>query len=367
MAVMGKISTLFGKNKDYFAEYHRFKKAMVRNSHDDGLKAQFINFCLINRFTKHETVQNHITEALDLYETINHKEHFNLQCMYLVGKYYQEEKDIRAAYRIYLDAIKHFNRHVGRSPNLKAENADLAYSITLNLMTLQSNPEDEDVKLCFTILRKSYPLHLKRIELDNEMARPMPNMVKVKQLNEEIQKLKESEEKALAPTPAERSPLPTPVRREREPEAATAKPIEVKATPARPAVESAPVEVKSVASKPSQTDKSAPANVRVDNPNAVVKTAAKEPIEKKKKESHANVLSPGDGENLDFLKFSPTFETSSHDVFFMVYKENSWEGPYTPSQLSSKGFLKPDTWVCRSGSEHVTLASDIPDLALLFK
>ncbi len=51
----------------------------------------------------------------------------------------------------------------------------------------------------------------------------------------------------------------------------------------------------------------------------------------------------------------------------MVYTNNSWEGPFTPLQLSSKGFLKPGTWVCRAGSQHVTQAYEVPDLLLLFK
>ena len=140
--MFAQLSSLFGKNSDYSAEYNRFKKAMARNSRDHGLKAQFIKFCLLNRFTKHETMESHIAEALALFETIDHTEAFDLQCHYLVGKYYQEVKDFRKAYQVYLGAIKHFNRYVGKNPDLKSDNVELAFSVALNLMTLQSNPID---------------------------------------------------------------------------------------------------------------------------------------------------------------------------------------------------------------------------------
>jgi hypothetical protein len=377
MAFMNNLSTIFGKKNDYLAEYKRFKSSIARNPRDSVLKAQFINFCLLNRFTGQETVEEHITEALELFETIDQREAFNLQCLYLVGKYYQEEKDIRKAYKIYLDAIKHFNRHVGKNPNLKAENADLAYSIALNLMTLQSNPSDPDLTLCFTILRKSYPLHLKSIEFENEMAKPAPDAARLKQLKEEIIKLKEKEAADSAPAPKEKAPLPVITKLEKKAVLETPQPQILTVPAPEPAKEQAPV----VKDKPVPAEKVSPVVAKkspVIDPQPVtkklsetvkteVKSASKELTTKKKKESPGIELSPGDGENLDFLKFSPTFEKTTTDTFFMVFKDNSWEGPYTPLQLSSKGFLKPGTWVCRSGSEHVTQAYEVPELLMLFK
>ena len=59
---MNLISSLFGSKSTYPTEYKKFKKAMAENPRDHGLKAQFIKFCLLNRFTKHETMENHIKE-----------------------------------------------------------------------------------------------------------------------------------------------------------------------------------------------------------------------------------------------------------------------------------------------------------------
>jgi tetratricopeptide (TPR) repeat protein len=168
---------------------------MERNSGDYGLKAQFIKFCLLNRFTNTKTIENYIAEALALFETIENDHGFDIQCHYLVGKYYQEDKNYRKAYHIYLNAIKRFNQYVAKHPNLKTENSELAYSISLNLMILQSNPIDPEVEKCFKIIHKSFPLHVKRFEFENEMAKPAPNKERIKQLKEEIRQLKIDEEK----------------------------------------------------------------------------------------------------------------------------------------------------------------------------
>src|SRR5579859_701892 len=155
---MGLIDSLLGKDTDYTDEYKRFKKSIERNPGDYGLKAEFIKFCLLNRFTKHEVVKDHIAEALKLFDSIANADAFDLQCHYLVGKYYQEERDLRKAYQVYLNAVKRFNQYTGKNPNMKSENTELAYSVALNLMTLQSNPVDPQVELCFRLIRKSFPL-----------------------------------------------------------------------------------------------------------------------------------------------------------------------------------------------------------------
>jgi tetratricopeptide (TPR) repeat protein len=424
MDLVAQLSSLFGKENTYAAEYKRFKASIARNPRDSALKAQFINFCLLNRFMKHEIKEEHITEALQLFETIDQRDAFDLQCQYLVGKYYQEEKDTRKAYRIYLEAIKNFNRHVTKNPSLKSENSELAYSIALNVMTLQSNPVDPELKQCFTILRKSYPLHLKSIELENEMAKPAPDPARIKELKDEIRRLKEDEEvdpseskpkeqaaqisspTAAPPQPAKKAsanePLPIakkepaaePAREEKK--APLAKPTQeaIKTPPAEPIQaakepsvreplpvitklprsESAAASIEAPVSEPIPAAKkspgSEPTQVAKETPAAKKKeeqVVAKTSFTAKKKDTQTIELSPGDGENLDFLKFSPTLDKTSQESFFMVYTNNSWEGPYTPLQLSSKGFLKPGTWVCRAGSQHVTQAYEVPDLLLLFK
>lgn len=400
MDLVSQLSSLFGKENTYAAEYKRFKTAISRNPRDSALKAQFINFCLLNRFMKHEIKEDHITEALQLFETIDQRDAFDLQCQYLVGKYYQEEKDTRKAYRIYLEAIKNFNRHVTKNPSLKAENAELAYSIALNVMTLQSNPVDPELKQCFTILRKSYPLHLKSIELENEMAKPAPDPARIKELKEEIRRLKEDQEvdteeskpkeqaapvskklsepvqiakkePAVEPSQgAKKTPVSEPAQPMKESPVREPLPVITKlprgesaqAAIETPVSEPIPVAKKSSGSEPAQTAKESPLAAKKED-----QVAAKTSSTSKKKDTQTIELSPGDGENLDFLKFSPTIDKTSQDTFFMVYTNNSWEGPFTPLQLSSKGFLKPGTWVCRAGSQHVTQAYEVPDLLLLFK
>lgn len=316
------IASLFGKSSSYPAEYKRFKKSMERNPQNHALKAQFIKFCLMNRFTKQETPENHISDALALFEKIDQGESFDLQCHYLVGKYYQEEKDSRKAYQIYLDGIKRFNQFAVKSPNLRSENSDLAYSILLNLLALQSNPVAPEVEVCFKIIRKSYPLHVKRFEFESEMAKPAPDKVRVKQLVEEIRRLKAEEEKETPVVPAERSADPP-----------TPKPVEK-------------IEKEDIFTKlfrvPAPDPKKLSEWVTMD-------------IQKQQKMSEK-------GEKTESLKFSPVSESSNQGSAFMVFQNNDWEGPFTVAQLRSKGSLGHDTWVCRVGSQLVNQAYEVSDL-----
>ncbi len=324
MDIKIRLTSLFGKSDSYQKDYKRFKKALEFNPKDHGLQAQFINFCLLNRFTQHEPAPHHIAEALALFEAIDPKESFDLQCHYLVGKYYQEEKDIRKAYQVYLNAIKLFNRYIGMDPNLKADNAELAYSMALNVMTLQAQPVDPELERCFKILRKSYPLHLKRIELDNELAKPVPDKTKVQHLKEEIHRLKEDEELIASVTTTER---------------------------------------KSKKLDPHLEDKETRKHIRDSQPMDKTRTSHRG---KKEEEGTPEILDE-EKENLDFLKLSPLSEPAPKDTSFMVYKNDRWEGPYTSSQLRAMRILKKDTWVCREGSQHVTQAYEVPDLSSLFK
>ncbi len=283
-------------------------------------KAQFIKFCLLNRFTKHEVIEDHITEALRLFEAIAQAETFDLQCHYLVGKYYQHSQDNRNAYQVYLNAIKRFNQHVVKNPDLKSENVELAYSVALNLMTLQSSPFDPELEKCFKNIRKSYPLHVKRIELENEMAKPAPDKVRIHQLGEEIRQLRAEEEKETQ---------------------AAAK--EMKASE----------DAKASASKPAEKEDIFTRLFRVPSPftKEWVEQAPKITSEDKK----------------DFLKFSPVSELSEQASAFMVFRNNNWEGPFSLAQLRAIGHLDPATWVCRVGSQLVSQAYEIPDLHSLIQ
>jgi hypothetical protein len=338
MGFIDQLSSLIGKDSDYAAEYKRYKKGMERNPADYGLKAQFIKFCLLNRFTKQQMAQDHIAEALKLFESIAEADTFDLQCHYLVGKYYQEERDAKRAYRVYLHAIKRFNQLVIKSPDLKGENAELAYSVALNLMTLQSNNVPPEVETCFKIIRKSFPLHLKRIEFENEMAKPAPDKARIKQLSEEIRKLRADEEKEFSSSaPAAQTNPELPLEKAKEPVLSQPPPKakEEKGIFSKLFNELAPDSLGL-----SETGEPAP-------PDLQVKTSR--------------------GEKLESFKLAPPTEAANNGAAFLVFHDDHWEGPYTTSQLRTMGFLRHATWVCRDGSQQVMQAYEVPDLQPLFQ
>ena len=308
-------SSLFGKSSDYLTEYKRFKRALEANPGDQGLKAQFIKFCLLNRFTKNEVVASHITEALALFAAFEKSDSFDLQCHYLAGKYYLEARDNRKAYQVFLNAIRKFDDYVVQNPDHKSDNAEMAYSIALNVMALQLTPGDPELERFFKLIHKSYPLHVKRFEFENEMAKPAPDKAKAKQLLEEIRKLKVEAEKEVPAAPA-------------------AAPVKAAEAPAVKAPEKEDIFTKLFRVPSLDLNKSA-----VENPKA-------------------KALSQAD-EKDEFLKFSPVSDTPHS---YMIFKNNEWEGPYTPAQLRTMGSLDPAVWVCRVGSQLVSQAHEVSDL-----
>ena len=321
---IGQLSTLFGKQSDSLVEYKRFKRAMDQNSHDQVLKIQFIKFCLLNRFIKHEIKENHVAEALGMFETLQDSDTFDLQCHYLVGKYYQEDKDNRKAYQVYLNAIRRFNEYVGENPDLKSDNVELAYSIALNLMTLQANPVDPELEKCFKIIRKSFPMHLKRIEYENEMAKPAPDKARIQQLAEEIRKLKAQEEKEIPGSASVKDGSPA-------------------------------------SSKTGEKEDIFTRLFRVPVP------VGKELDELTKDDNRMRKLMSEKNDQDEFLKISPVTEFSDPKSSFMVFRNDKWEGPFNLSQLRAMGNLDPGSWVCRVGSQLVNQAYEVPDLHSLIK
>jgi len=375
-------SSLFGKGSGYKEEYERFKKSLKRNPSDPGLKAQFIKFCLLNRFTKHEAMEEHVAEALRLFAAIESSEFFDLQCHYLVGKYHQEIQDHRKAYQTYLNAIKRFNRQSVKSPELKADNAELAYSISLNLLALQSDPIDPELEICFKLIRKSLPLHLKRVELENEMSKPAPDPARVKKLSEEVKALKAEDEKAaLALAEAKQQALAiAEAKKAEEPQ------MEHKETPAV---------VKEVETVKGNHDKAVPATQQKEEP---VPSNGKETHPAPAKKATASAaggqglfsklfaeLSPdamglsgpvkmgaqggkaGKGDKQqDALTISPLYDYTEKGSTFMAYHGDQWEGPYTAMELRKMDFFQPSTWVCRVGNQQVLQAYEVPEIAPLF-
>jgi tetratricopeptide (TPR) repeat protein len=332
---MGLFSQLMGKKSDYLSEYKKYKKALSSHPGDHGLKAQFIKFCLLNRFTHHEVVKTHMTEALTLFGSIENSDAFDLQCHYLVGKYYQEEKDNRKAYQVYLNAIKRFNEYVSKNPGQRSDNAELAYSVALNLMNLQLNPVDPALEKCFKILRKSYPLHLKSIELENEMAKPAPSKERIKQLSAEIKQLRDEENKET--TEPVKSAAKEPVKE-------TVK--ETTTTKSSGPVQDNPAEQKGIFSKlfmdlsPAVLGKSVLLTQNTHNQSA---------------------------SEMEAFKMSPVSDSPERQTAFMMYLDDEWKGPFTLQQIRNMTYLDPATWVCRSGSEQVVQAYEVPDLQPFFK
>ncbi len=347
MGFIDQLSSLVGKKSDYEVEYKRYKKGIERNPGDLGLKTQFIKFCLLNRFTQQDVGTEHIAEALKLFETLQSAETLDLQCHYLVGKYYQEEKDSRKAYQVYLNAIRRFNQLVGKNPDLKAENAELAYSVALNLMNLQWNPVAPEVEVCFKIIRKSFPLHLKRVEFEQEMAKPAPDKFRVKQLGDEIRKLKAEEEK--------------------EQEASAAK--DPKAGAAPPTEKAAPSSASGPSPQPAQ---SAPLpQPKAKEPKGIFSKLFSELSPASVglgglEQPESQTKSDG-GEGRESFKLAVPTEAVHNGSAFMVFHDDHWEGPYTVSQLKTMGFLRHATWVCRDGSQQVMQAYEVSDLQPLFQ
>jgi hypothetical protein len=182
------------KDASYSAEYEKYKKAIKRNSNDHGLLSQFLKFLLVSHFTLEGAPKTHLAEALALYEEVGKSDHFDPQVYYLVGRYYQDKDDLKAQ-TVYLAGVQHFNRYVQKNPGLKSDFVDNTYALALNFLTHQYGQIHPDLEKFFKIIRKSYPLHNKRIELENELRKPSPNQAHIKRLAQELRELKAIVEK----------------------------------------------------------------------------------------------------------------------------------------------------------------------------
>ncbi|HVZ80431.1 MAG TPA: hypothetical protein VHE12_06455 [bacterium] len=395
MGILTPLTSLLRKGSDFEAELKRYRIALQRNPNDLDLKTDLIKFILLNRFTDPQNVGEYIQEALRTFETVAGSDLFDFQCHYLVGKYYQEVKDGKNAYRVYLGALKRFNKMSEKDVNLRAEHTELAYSVALNLMTLQHDPVDPEVEKCFKVIRRSFPLHLKRIEYEHEMGKPAPDRSKLKKLVEEIKSLRGEEEKsppgapeavapALSAPPAEK-----PVERKAEetkPALSTAEEVlerEKRIAAARAAL---PVIGKPVDKVPEKKEDPAPA---ASAPAQKVPEKKPEPVQAPSPASKAseakgffsplfNQLAPaavgltapggtkenpgrqGTGSGPESLTLFGSFEAG--DKMFMAFHNDQWEGPFTVDKLKDMHFLQPSTWVCRAGSQMVMQAYEAPEL-----
>jgi hypothetical protein len=319
-------------------EYDQFKKDMESKPDDYGLKAQFVKFCLLNRSTNKQIAESHIAEALKLFKTIENAEGFDIECHYLVGKYYQEDEDNHKAHQIYLNTIKRFNQQAALNPNVGSETSETAYTIALNLIILQPTPAEPELEKYFKFIQKSYALYVKRFELEKEMANPEPDQEKIKQLKNEIQKLKTEDEKGDSAAAKE--------------EAGPSKSAEEKET------------LVSAKEKTTNTSFS-----KMKDKNDIFTKLLKVPSPFSE---HSNPLKDNSKkaeklpENKDFFFLSPVSEVSE-GVSFMVFLNHNWDGPFTISQLRTNKHLDKNTWVCKVGSQLVTQAYEVSDLQSLIE
>lgn len=181
------------KTAQYSGEYKKFKSALDKNPRDQTLKAQFVKFCLFNQNMLEDVPEAHVKEALAVYEELAEADLFDPQLHYLVGRYYQDKDNLKAQ-KVYLAGVQSFNRHVAKHPHLKSDYVDVTYAIALNFVTLQYGQIHPDLDKFFGIIRKSYPIHNKRVELENELRKSPPNQALIKQLAQELKDLKEATE-----------------------------------------------------------------------------------------------------------------------------------------------------------------------------
>jgi tetratricopeptide (TPR) repeat protein len=403
MGILTPLTSLLRKGSDFQSELKRYRAALQRNPNDLDLKSDLIKFILLNRFTDSDNAGDNIQEALKIFESIANAEQFDFQCHYLVGKYYQEAKDIKSAYRVYSRALKRFNAVADKDPNLRAESNEMAYSVALNLMTLQFDPIDPEVEKCFKIIRRSFPLHMKRIEYENEMAKPAPDRVKVKQLVEEIKRLRAEEEqtvlalaaaKAAPPPTREQEPVPdkAPEKKEAETKPPLSKAEEIverekriaAARAALPKIESrsemAPAKmVKDVDPAVAAPPVEKTPEKMIDLPPAPVDSPKPPPEAKGIFSALFNQMAPDvvgltapppkkeSNPLRDEWKAGPEALTlfghfEAGDKMFMAFHNDQWEGPFTLDKLKEMNVLQPATWVCRAGGQMVQQAYEIPEL-----
>jgi hypothetical protein len=179
------------KDTPYLAQYRNYQKAIKRNPEDEALRAQLVKFCLENHFALDGIPDEHLMEALGLYEELAGADHFDPQVYYLVGRYYHPKDNLKAQ-TVYLNGVRHFNRYVEKNPGIKADHVDLAYAIALNFVALQYGQIHPDLDKFFKIVRKSYPLHNKWMELENELRKTEPDPDLVKRLAQDLREIKQA-------------------------------------------------------------------------------------------------------------------------------------------------------------------------------
>jgi tetratricopeptide (TPR) repeat protein len=179
------------KRARYAGEHRKYRKALKLNPRDRELQARFAKFCLMGHFTLGSVPAAHLSEALGYYRSLCRDNHFDPMLYYLVGRYYQD-RDKLSSQKAYLEGIRSFNRFIEKNPGVKSDHMETAYAIALNFVTLQYDQIHPDLEKFFKAARKSYPLHTKRVKLENELTKPSPDPAKVQELARELAEIKET-------------------------------------------------------------------------------------------------------------------------------------------------------------------------------
>jgi hypothetical protein len=187
----------FLKHYVHSAEFRKFKKTLRRNPNDHGLRTKFAKYCLLHCFTQTAVMESHRVEAIHQFEMIVKSDVFDPEIYYLMGRFCQRS-DNQKAKEVYLEGIRSFNRYIEKNPGLREEYMETTLAIALNLLTLQNARIDPELEKFFKYIRKSYPLHVKRVELENEMEKKEPNLTRVRQLVEEARQIKTDNDEVRA-------------------------------------------------------------------------------------------------------------------------------------------------------------------------
>lgn len=190
MVLWDKILATYRRASKQYAEtseFKNFKKTLRRNPGDHDLRARFTKYCLHH----HSVSQDgpHGAEAAAQFEILNQTDVFDPEIYYLMGKFFQGA-DKRKARQVYHAGITRFNRYIEKNPGLRNDFMEITLAVALNLLTLQAGPFDQELERFFKCIRKSYPIHVKRVELESEIEKPDPDSEIVRQLKQEILKLK---------------------------------------------------------------------------------------------------------------------------------------------------------------------------------
>ncbi len=186
---MGFFTSLINKFKKnpQTAEELQYRETLNKIPDDIGLRVKFTKICLRRHFTKETSAET--LEAVEWFEKNGFSEIFDPEFFYLMGRFYQRKRDDRAK-EMYLTGIREFNRYIGMNPGLKQDFMEVALANALNLMTLQPDHCDPELLKFFNSLHKSYPLHIKRVELESEIEKSNTDSKRVKQLTDEMKRIK---------------------------------------------------------------------------------------------------------------------------------------------------------------------------------